>query len=799
MIPIGPAKAAPSKDQLIAALKPDLTALVATDVRGDVDREKVYQYSQARRFELYDRGKQYLVPVLIDNQIVDWTDSGSLRSNNQTGNTGRYDHVINVIRGDKQKFVAVLGQRSPVVKCVADRDDDEDAIRLAHRADLEAHKLFFELQVERKQRHLADALWKTGTVFGYTAWVADGAKNGTIEEPSFDLQDQQLSPGGFHCMQCGADVSADEGTMGMCPQCGAPLGAESQTDPETAQVASPGESKSYAKGAVEFALATVFEVTCPFYARDVKDLPWLLYEYDEHKGRMLGLYPQLRAKIQNLDTGVGTMGSGSSQATGTIARDTVSSPTATQYTARKNRVLYTRIWLQPFMYELIKEESARKMMVENFPTGCKLTLVADELVDLEEEKLDDHWSYCQPSVSQYIFSDPTCADFIGIQDLINDMHNIAVEAYERSVPWFLIDPAVLDPVQMRKHAALPGEMIPAKAGTGSQLSNSIWKAPTTDPSSQMGEWVNGLREVGREMTGVLPAIFGAEGPSQTAREAELRRNQALMQLGVIWAEMRSFWSRTMEQAIRLKATFGAAQGGDDEGAPEAQLATLAELADGKWHCEAEEAMPMTWGQRRDFYMFLVDKGPAAWQMFGLQDPSNLPAIQQALGMDDWEVPMATNRDKVYEVIGQLIQGAPQPNPQTGKIEPSIPIDIFEDDHQFSATCVKMWCQSDKGRTVKKTNPQGYSNVVAWGMAHLDLTMPDPAMGGAGGVPGPQATNGAEAAAPGGPGPAPHMAAGPHGKPAPAPGGPPVGTAPGPSHFSGAGNPSPGPPGAQAAA
>lgn len=213
---------------------------------------------------------------------------------------------------------------------------------------------------------------------------------------------------------------------------------------------------------------------------------------------------------------------------------------------------------------------------------------------------------------------------------------------------------------------------------------------------------------------------------------------------------------------------------------------------------------MTWGQRRDFYMFLLDKGPPAWQMLGLQDQNNLPAIQQAMGMDNWRVPGIDQRDKVYATIAQLVKGQPAPNPATGKIEPSVPVDIFEDDHTACAAMTKQWCLSDRGRTVKETNPTGYSNVVAWGMAHLDLTMPDPAVGMGGPPPdgGPAAGppppdgGGGPPPGPGGPMPPPHAggSASPRsgGAPPAGPGAPRQGTAPGPTKFAGAGNKAPQP-------
>jgi hypothetical protein len=787
MIDLGPAKPAPSKQQLLEALKPDLTNMVKLDVRGDADPEKTYQYNQARRFEYYDRGHQYLAPQMVDGQIADWTPIGTVRYTDRGATTGRYDYVLNLMRGDKRKFVAVLGQRAPVVKCMPDRSDDETATRLARRADLEARKLYFAWDVERKQRNLANSMWKAGTTFGYTAFVTDKSKYGTVDEPILGLEDQQDGEGYYRCLQCGAEIPEEQAQEAgnICPNCAAPLGPESYMAPQTSQIPQKQGTKSYAKGTVEFNLCTIFEVTTPFYARDIKDLPWLLYEYDEHKGRLLALYGDdrdIRERLVANDSPYPALGAGGgSSSAGTVAREAAMSPTSVQMTSRRNRMLFTRIWLEPLMYQLLADDEKRKLLTENFPKGCKLTLIADELVDIEEEKLAEHWALCKPDVSDYIFADPICQDFVGIQDLVNDMHNIAVETFERAIPWFLFDPMILDPAQMRQHALLPGEGVPARPGVGQQLANSIWKAPTASMDSQIAQWVAGLRETGREITGVLPAIFGGEGPSQTAREAELRRNQALMQLGVTWAEMRGFWAKVFENGIRLKAKYAAASGGDEEGAAEEQLASLAELADGKWHCETEEAMPMTWGQRRDFLMFLMDK-PQTWQLFGIQHPNNLPQVQQVFGMDNWTVPNLNNRDKVYAVIAQLLKGQPINNPQTQKVEPSVPVDVWEDDHTFCAATTKEWCQSETGRTAKDTNPQGYQNVIAWGMAHLDLTMPPPGMppgpppgpGGPGPGPGP--------AGPGPGGPPPKASAGKPGPPPPSGAAP--GTVPAAPHLSG---------------
>ncbi len=758
-----------SQDPLVQQFGPKLKTLIDDNVNGDVDREKVYQYSKARKNELYWRGKQYVYPVLIGSDVADWSSSGTIAYNaNPDERKNQYDYTINIIRGDGRKFVAVLGQRSPNATAIPDRSDDEGSAGRARKANNAASYLRSQWNVEQIQRHLAMSLWKNGTTFIYTPWRTDSGKYGTYAAQHVEMTEQKSGPDTYRCPQCGAQVpdSMVNPAQPSCPMCNTQLGPEHFQAAPMEQVPQFSQQE-YSKGTVECHLATIFEVTTPFYGKTLRDLPWLWYEYEETKGSLIAAWPQLRSKLQQ---DVYSEGTGVS-AQGRLARDVASSPTGSYISPRKNRWLYTRIWLKPNMYELLEDENIRNGLYQNFPKGVKVTLVQNEIVALEHEDLCDVWAMCKPETSEYIFADPICDDYMGIQDLTNDMYNITIETLERAIPFLIADPTVLDMQQFRKHAGLPAEVIPAKAGIGGRLDQSIVKAPTADLDPNIMKWPGMIQGVGREIVGIIPAIFGGEGPSPTARQAELQRNQALQQLNTVWNEMRDCWAQVYTNGVRLLAKYAMPDGSNLGGFSD-DVADYEDLAQGGYHFSCEEAMPMTWGQQRDLIMFLLQQSPQAQQAFGLTNPLNIPDLQEVLGLPSWRVQNLEARNKVMRTIQQLLKGQPVPQPPMapGGVAgpasdlPSIPIDQFEDDHMFSAQVVKEWAQLEKTAEIRAQNPLGYRNVIAWGMAHLNAlgNPPNPA--------GASPSQGAGGPAPGGsPGPMPGDGSGLVGPPGAGPG------------------------------
>jgi hypothetical protein len=758
MVP--PAQPELSKEQILDMIRPALTDLLRENVRGDVDREKTQQYAEARKAELYDRGIQYVVPDLVNGNIVDFSPiNGALKnpSLDKASAGGLYDYVVNDIRGYRRKYVAVLGSRSPNLKAVPMRRDNDLHVQRARIADTVLERLDGIWKRDRAHRQIALGLWKSGTMFLYTPFVANGERYGVTREPVIEMRQTPVGPATLNCVQCGSitPVPRDEAPPIACPECGSPFGPEDYQDPEMIDIPEIVDVKEYPNGCAELHVCSIFTVTTPFWIKDLTEAPWLWYEYEEHKGALLAAYPNLEQLIGDKDdTPAGT--ETGAQAQGMIARATTASPTGTYIPPRKNRWTYSRFWLRPSMYWLMKG-APRDLLLQYYPKGLKVTQVQDKIVDIEHERLDHVWAMIKPETSETIYADPTCKDFMSGQDLINDFHNMTAQTYQQAVPQTLLPTDIIDFQTLKKRRGIPGEYIPIKPGI-SNIKERIQQMPTAKPEPMMNQWVTELREHLAENIGITRTLFGGALPGdRTAHEAEIMKNQAMMQLSEPWQNMRDGWADAARNAIIQMALHSggripSADGSDSE----VEEIELEDLLNGGWYIRTEESMPMSWSERRSWIGKFLENQPPEMiaQVVGLGSPDNIPSIQETWGLTNWKIPMSDARDKVLDTIRMLLRGEPikEVAPDgTIQLMPSIPIDEFEDDHQFSANEIKQWAQTKDGREAKQTNPLGYANVIAWGKAHQMLAQIQaaPMIGPDGQAPQPKAVSQPASGAPSG--------------------------------------------------
>lgn len=767
-----------TEQQVFELTKGDLLGLVKHDVDEDVDPEKTMQLFQVRKCHLYYQGKQYLT-FQLQGDYLDFTSAvgtpiaGSAQYDEEGDEA--YDYIVNIVKGDGRKFVAVVGNRPPNVKSVADLPDDEKSLSNARDADSLAHTLFSWWDIRRLHRYLALQLWTSGTVFGHTCYVADKYKYGTIREPRWSMAPQEIEPAGLECPQC--SQRSPEGTA-VCPQCGMGLSPLDYREAVTAEVPVQDGFEEYDNGQVELHLYTVLHVTVPFYSRDLEDVPWLRLELEEHKAKLLELYPELEEKLRGDDEGEAT----TSQSQAISVRQSDSSPTGSR-PKRKNLVTYSRYWLRPYMFNLIRDKEKRELLKQFYPDGLMLVRVKDEVVHARNEKLDDVWAYCTSEASDYIYSDPLSVDHVHIQDLVNDLINIGVETLERAVPWMLADPTVVDFKQLQSRARRPAEVVPTVPGTGRSLHESIANAPQAKFSEQTMPFIGSVHETVREIAGVQKAIFGGEASRETtAREYEGRRNQAMMQLTSSWDSIRSFYGKAVTNGVRVLAQYGPRILQDADN-PQ-RMIQLQNVLEKNWHFEVEESIPITPGQKADRLLYLFGQAsPIIPTLFGLTHPENAQTINDLLGMEGLHVPGSNEVEAVKDTIRKLLveQPVPETLPDGTTItHPSI-TPQWAEDSQLVVAVVKAWALTKAGRYQAESNPEGYMNVIAYGEAHerrLMQQMMPPVPMGAPGAPGPGGP------APGGPGPAgPVPGAPPAGGPVPggpapgAPGAPPPPAAP----------------------
>jgi hypothetical protein len=159
---------------------------------------------------------------------------------------------------------------------------------------------------------------------------------------------------------------------------------------------------------------------------------------------------------------------------------------------------------------------------------------------------------------------------------------------------------------------------------------------------------------------------------------------------------------------------------------------LSLLQQGGFKIWAEEAFPMTPGQRSD-RMAEIMSNPQSYPFLSLVDdpmvspmivPQNLPTIQETLMIEGMENPKLNTYNLLLETIQQLLQGAPQPpmvdpytmqpmGPPTPSIQPDM---VVFDDPTFVIRVVGDWYRkelSQMGGGESQANPNGMANVRAY--------------------------------------------------------------------------------------
>lgn len=776
---------APSQGQAIVLpdvirqrLKASISTLCSTTIRPTVETDKVVWNARIRRNELYYRGLQYLsytpggLNSIVDYQPVSAGQPQALTNNNQ--NDSLYDYVLNFFQGDVDTFIAVLGSRAPNGQAQARDLSNESQIRMKMKADRVNAYLDSHWNVGDLHPQLVRGLAIYGTMFSHVRYTVNPRKWGVTPVTNYRIENVPNGQAYYQCWKCGTESPMDQAQslalqsaqqpgfgqapppqgMAVCPKCGTPLGPDSLVQPDEMPSLVPSETVNYANGACEIDLLNPACVTAQVNLKNIDNLPWLIKETEEDKGSLVQAYPELRDKVYSDQYYVDPSAAASA---GRWTREVLTSPSGYMVPRTKARWLHTLVWITPACFEYLPSDrngQMRDWLTMQFPDGFKVPMVNGELMlgkgdpntpgyippRITNERLASVWAACKPKPSEMLYCDPYFECMIQSQDCVNDSVSMVIEQSERSNPFVIADPEVLDPNMLRQYNNIPGEFKFAKAGSVSSLDKAFFRVPAAEMNPVLINFIDKYIAWCREITGITPAIFGGadEGGQKTARQYEIMRNQALQKLNIPWGQCKSFWARTRENGIYQVAKYsgGRLHSANQQGAIQmTEIEGVWELLQGGWFIQCEESMPTTIGQRKDFFMNALTMPPEAQAKIGLDEPDNIVKLQEAVGMSDWDTPGYKQVIRLHDIIGQLKGAQPNPglpgppDPMTGAPgppappTPSIPFDSFLFEPPLALKVVRNWLLSDAGEAARLSMPAGYMNVMAYGHAVLDAMGP----------------------------------------------------------------------------
>lgn len=741
---LAPAQPAPDLDDIIKQVSPAITKLIESESSDESDDGRIWILRKVRKADLYFRDLENYAPSFYQGIIDATSTTGTVPTDGYGG--GDYDYTQNHYRGFCRKLEGVLGTRMPNVAAVPDNAADDKDVKAASEAQNAADYVNQECQMQKINLLLVFKSFLFGTVFGFVDWVEDGNRYGYDEIPQMGVGQQSLGGSGYDCPSCGASNPA--GPMGepppQCQSCGAPMEG-AQFRPETS-VPIPQQvgTQLVPKGGLQISIHDASEVAVPLDSETIDSpttratVPWLRWEREQHKSILFSNEEwgeRLEQSLKNKQGGdVSGVPDTVSSEYGVQVRTSMASPIGITRPARENRPTVVDLWLPSQMYKLM-EGSSRKVMQENFAKGVRIMMYKGRIFYMKKSALADHWVECKPEPSQRIMGDGLGDDFIVSQDISNNGLNQMYELVSRSNEADFVDVTRVDVDAMERQRDTPGGFIPMLPRAGMSLADSIYRREPRQFSEQIPNLSNTVVENAKTNSGLVDDVWGGDSSDPTARQTELKMNAALRQLGVLWKMIGQFYEQIYKKSCRLLAEH---QEGvikfskkNQFGKYDQMAVDVESLRNGNYHFEADEAIPLTYGQQRDLLMWFLDRSPEQQQFWGMNDPLNVPTFKRLLGMPGERIPNEDSRDKGMAIIEQLLAAAPTPGapdlsappdpssgqPPQGPQQPSIAPD-WEDDSAFMASLAKSYLTVNY--QLKQDKADGYLNVQLWGQAHQQI-------------------------------------------------------------------------------
>jgi hypothetical protein len=660
-----------------------------------------------------------------------------------------YDKPINVFRAYLESIIAALSTSIPPIKCFPDDAEDPLDIATAKAGDKIAELISRHNDVALLWLHTLFIYCTEGMVACYN-YTHEDEKFGTYKEEKYKDTEEEHSI--FTCPSCGAtiretqvDLEAredefDPNITELCLECEQEVTPTVTTDKVIVSRLVGVFNKPKARQCLEVYGGLYVKVAN--YAKKQADTPYLMFSYETDYTLARERYDKIRDKI-----GPGTGG--------TYEPYERYGRTNPQYSGAFpiNSVTVRNTWLRPAAFQVLTKVECDELK-KLFPHGAKVVMIDRELAEYVDEDLDDHWTLTHNPLSDYLYHDPIGLLLTSIQEITNDLVSLTLQTIEHGIPQTFANPSVLNFDAYRQMESIPGAIYPTNripGGTG--IKDAFYEVKTATLSGEVLPFANKIQEYGQLVSGALPSLFGGEMTTGggTASEYSMSRSQASQRLQSTW-KMLTIWWKTIYGKV-IPAYIKSVK--EDEKIVKRDkfgnfaniLIRKAELEGkiGSIEIEANENLPMSWSQRKDIILKLMEaNNPQVMAM--IAQPENLGLIYEALGITDFFVPGEDDRNRQYDEIKQLLNSEPIPQPPDPMMAqqamdggmppppeqelPSVEMDADLDNHAIHFEICRKWAMSEAGEQAKTDNSGGYKNVLLHALQHKQLIPPAPMDGGA---------------------------------------------------------------------
>lgn len=744
-----------------------LLKTVYEECQKEDDAVRQRQIRQWRRLKLLWEGFQ---KVWYSETAHDWR---IFDENAEDDDQANYDKEINVFKAYLESIIAALSVTVPPIKCYPDDAENTLDLATAKAGDKISQLIYRHNNAGLLWLHALFICVTEGMTACYTYPDSD-EENGTYQEeqredvseehetatcPScgYELDDRVVAPGEPPLpdvppqpmptpdpnmgMDMGMEPPPEMGMEGqdVCPGCGQLSTPEVKRDTQIFSKVISITDKPKARICMEVYGGLYVKV--PNYARNQKSCGYLILSEEID-------YSQAVDEFEDIHGDKGILEDIKQRNPGSYTEYAQWGRLSPQYRGEypTNVVTKHRAWIRPSRFNVLNDLDDVKKLKKLFPTGVKVTYVNEVFADAVEESLDKHWTLLENPLSDYVHFQPAGETLVSIQEITNDLISLTLQTIEHGIGQTFADPAVLNFNAYAQTEVTPGGVYPATPKSGKSLQEGFHEMKTATLSGEVLPFSQNIQSMGQLVSGALPSLFGGalEG-SETASQYSMSRAQALQRQQNTWKMFVTWWKTIFSKVIpQQMAEIQEDERNVDKDADGNFVNVVIRKSElegkiGRVELEANENLPITWGQRKDtIERILMNANPEVIKIIAA--PENIPIIHEALGLPELFVPGEDDVICQYDELKQLLASEPIPNPDDvdGMMPelPSVEVDEIYDMHPIQFEIVRKWVISEAGRQAKTDNEAGYRNVLLHGMLHklaIDKAMMEASMEQGGGA------------------------------------------------------------------
>jgi len=627
--------------------------------------------------------------------------------------------IVNILKPYRESIVAALTVGVPTTRFYPEDADNPDDLFAARTYSKAADLIRRKNNARFLFIKALSTDWTQGFVAGYNYSETD-KKYGVTKKPRIEQVPYFLNTA--TCMNCGNEFGQGETPESpptevdpvACPKCGVEAPPDVQTEELSREQQTGIDEIPKTKECIKI-FGLKFVQVAP-WAREIAHTPYLILNEEFHVAHLKSMYPDYTEEITP---------TGDRELYDRWARLTYNHGDDQQSDLATRR----KLWMHPWAYLLLDPEDAL-MLAQLYPEGVCVTFIGDLMVEIKEEKMEDHWTIALDPTEDFIHSEAPVNALIPIQEMTTDQRILTLETMRYSISETFVDSSIIDWKKYKEQEIRPGTIVPVKAPIGGNLGNSFFSTKSATLSQEVALFGRQLLEDGQFVSGAYPTIYGGslEGGSGTAAEYSMSRAQAMQRLQVMYQKMSTFWSELEGKAVKdflnnLKEDTNFVMPQGKSGFINVWIKVSQLTGEiGMIEPENSEQFPISWAQKRDTLYQLMNMNNEFINQ-ALFHPENRSFCAEVIGLPELYIPGDEDRIKQLHEILLLVQQ--QPLDKKG-IMPSIPIAEDIDDDEVHIEVTKAWLVSPPGQYCQQDNPSGYQNVVAHLKMHLAKVAQDEA-------------------------------------------------------------------------